>query len=96
MKFSSPVTSASSNKNPDVTPTLKVASSNRIPTPTSAPLCSASIRTTSSNSASSICVEESKPLTVPSWVVNVLPDAKVPVTSLTRKCDLGVKSGAIP
>ena len=67
-----------------------------MPTPTSVPLCSASIRTTSSNSTSNICVEESKPLTVPSCDVKVLLDAKVPVISLTRKCDLGVKSGAIP
>ena len=87
--------SASSNKNPSAIPILKVASSNKIPIPTSDPLCSASMRTTSSNSTSKICVEESKPLTVPSCVVKVLPDAKVPEISLTTKWDLGVKSGAI-
>ena len=51
-------------------------------------LCSASILTTSSNSASKIWVDESQPLTVPSCVVRVFPDANVPVTSFTTKCAL--------
>ena len=54
---------------------------------------SCSTRITFSNSVSRTFVFESNPLTVPTWEDNVLPDAKVPDTSLRTKWALGVTAG---
>ena len=72
---------------------ISVACSNSIPSLLFEPSLSCSILITSAKLVSSSWVEVLNPLTVPVWLVKVLPAAKVPVTSLRTKWAVGSNSG---